>query len=56
MSEVFMNWKRGHFQYWLEALEAKYKGKGKPYGPKDFQKLYAGYIVRRLTHPLYYLM
>lgn len=40
-----MNWKRGHFQYWLEALQTKYEGRGKPYGPEDFKKILADYDV-----------
>lgn len=48
MSEVFMNWKRGHFLYWLEALRAKYEGQGTPYGPEDFRKIFADYDVSYL--------
>ena len=45
MSEVFMNRKKGHFDYWLEALRAKYEGCGKPYGPEEFKRIFTDYDV-----------
>ena len=45
MSEVFVNWKSSHFQYWQEALQAKYKGQGRRYGPEQFKKIFAEYDV-----------
>ncbi|KAL9619402.1 MAG: hypothetical protein Q9160_005997 [Pyrenula sp. 1 TL-2023] len=43
MSEVFWNFRRGHFAYWHEALRAKYQGQGKWYGPTEFEKLLANF-------------
>ncbi|KAI9726319.1 MAG: hypothetical protein M1828_001593 [Chrysothrix sp. TS-e1954] len=42
-SEVFRNLQRGHFQYWVEALHAKYDGQGKAYSPNEFKMLFADY-------------
>lgn len=33
------------FRYWLEALEAKYENKGKPYRRSEFDKLLGQYSV-----------
>ena len=33
----------GHLKYWVEAIDAKFNGKGKMYGSSEFRKLLAGY-------------
>lgn len=33
----------GHCRYWIEAIDAKFNGIGRPYGPVEFQKLLADY-------------
>ena len=35
-----------HLQCWNEALQAKFQGKGKPYGKEEFDKLMGKYNVR----------
>lgn len=45
MGETFYN-KEGSHPLWLEALEAKYQGKGRPYGKAEFEKLLGKYDVR----------
>ena len=37
------------FHYWLEALKAKYRGEGKPYGRLEFDKLLGRYSVSDLA-------
>lgn len=34
------------FNYWLEALKAKYFGEGRPYQRAEFDKLLGNYSVR----------
>lgn len=36
------------FDYWYEALRAKYAGKGKPYQRAEFDKVLGNYSVRNL--------
>lgn len=45
MEQCLMNWKRFHPHYWLEALRAKYQGKGKQYGQNEFDKVLGEYDV-----------
>ena len=45
MEQCLMNWKKYHLQYWLEALRAKYQGRGKPYGKSEFDKVLGEYSV-----------
>lgn len=47
MEQCLMNWKKYHLQYWLEALRAKYLGRGKPYGKSEFDKVLGEYDVIR---------
>ena len=42
MREVFKN---QHGAYWISALEAKYEGKGKPFGREDFENFLGNYAV-----------
>jgi hypothetical protein len=42
MREVFKN---QHGPYWISALEAKYEGKGKPFGREEFDKFLGEYMV-----------
>ena len=34
-------------RYWIEALDAKFHGKGEPYGVVEFDKLLGKYSVNR---------
>lgn len=34
-----------HADCWIEAINAKFHGKGQPYGREEFDKLFAGYDV-----------
>ncbi|KAL1970514.1 hypothetical protein VTN77DRAFT_4158 [Rasamsonia byssochlamydoides] len=43
MREVFT--KEGHDQHWLSAMEAKYEGKGKPYGRAEFDAFIGDYMA-----------
>jgi hypothetical protein len=45
MSEALKNTKNGHLTFWKEALAAKYEGKGKPFGRKEFDKVLGNYDV-----------
>jgi hypothetical protein len=42
MREVFKN---EHGPYWIAALEAKYKGEGKPFGREEFDGFLGNYMV-----------
>jgi len=37
--------KSGHVESWVAALEAKYEGKGKPYGRQEFDNLLGDWAV-----------
>ena len=45
MAEAMRNPQRD-FPLWMEALDAKYKGKGQPFGREEFDKLLADVDVR----------
>lgn len=49
MAEVPKNKKNRHFWYWYEAMVIKFYGKGKPYGPAEFDKVLENYSVRELV-------
>ncbi|KAH8687909.1 NAD dependent epimerase/dehydratase [Tricladium varicosporioides] len=44
-SEAVKGWDKGHLHLWDEALRAKYKGEGKPWGKEEFNKMLADYDV-----------
>lgn len=48
MREVFIN--EDHPQRWVSALEAKFEGKGKPYGRAEFDEILGNYMV---AHPAF---
>lgn len=52
MSECIRHWKDHHLHYWDEALRAKYRAQGKPYGRPEFDKIFKGYDVGPKT-PLF---
>jgi hypothetical protein len=37
--------KNNHQAMWLEAVEAKFEGKGKPWGREEFERILSGYEV-----------
>ena len=37
--------KSNAFDYWAEAIRAKYEGKGRAYGPPEWDKLLGGFDV-----------
>lgn len=37
--------KNHHQALWIEAIEAKFEGKGKPWGRDEFEKVFAGFEV-----------
>ena len=44
------------FNYWHEALKAKYDGQGRPYGRAEFDKLLGDYSVwyeQARNHPIF---
>lgn len=43
--EVLSNKNNGHLQLWLEAMHAKYDGKGKPFAGQDFDHMLWNYDV-----------
>lgn len=45
MSEALKNTSKGHLTFWNEALEAKFEGKGKPFGKEEFDKFLGDYNV-----------
>ncbi|KAL8725302.1 MAG: hypothetical protein Q9166_007451 [cf. Caloplaca sp. 2 TL-2023] len=45
MKEVMVD-PTGRLALWTEALNAKYHGRGTPFGKKEFDKMYQGYDVR----------
>lgn len=38
--------KNQHADRWVQALEAKFDGIGKPYGRAEFDELFSGFAVR----------
>lgn len=38
--------KSNAFEYWAEAMRAKYEGKGRAYGRAEWEKLLGGFDVR----------
>lgn len=49
MEEVRKNMSKKHVSYWHEAVVIKLYGKGKPYGPAEFDKILENYSVRKLV-------
>lgn len=49
MREVFKN---QHQALWVQALEAKFEGKGHTWQREDFEQILAGYQVRDRPGPL----
>lgn len=41
--------KNNHQALWIEAIDAKSKGIGKPWGREDFEKILAGYEVQTIS-------
>jgi hypothetical protein len=41
--------KNSHQDLWIQALEAKFEGRGFVWGRNDFEKILAGYEVRSPT-------
>jgi hypothetical protein len=37
--------KNKHQALWMEAIDAKFEGVGKPWGREDFEKILAGFEV-----------
>ena len=46
MSEACMRWEDRHLQLWQEALDAKFKGKGKRWTGDELDKILWNYDVR----------
>jgi hypothetical protein len=46
--------KNKHQGLWIEALEAKFEGKGTAWQREDFQKIFAGFEVRT-TRRFFYM-
>jgi hypothetical protein len=38
--------KNNHQLLWIEAMDAKFEGAGKPWGREDFERILAGFEVR----------
>lgn len=36
---------RGHRQHWIDAIEAKYEGKGRVYGRSEYDALLGNFMV-----------
>ncbi|KAF3479744.1 uncharacterized protein GIQ15_06720 [Arthroderma uncinatum] len=53
-NEVFKNQKNGHVQLWLDAMNAKYHGKGKPFVGEDFDTMLWDYDVNGSNTPILY--
>lgn len=45
-AEVSRNRKNNHWQLWMQALQAKYDGLGKPFEGEDFDQMLWNYDVR----------
>lgn len=46
--------KNKHIAAWCEAMDAKFEGKGEPYGRKQFDKILGDYEVR--LPPIYQMI
>jgi hypothetical protein len=47
--------KNKHQAFWIEALEAKYEGKGQPYGREQFDKILGDFEVRSFPRNIPFL-
>ena len=52
MMEATRNVENDHLALWQEAMNAKFKGQGRPYAGKDFDRMLWNYDVRVLCLPL----
>lgn len=45
--------KNQHQRFWIEGLEAKFEGKGKPFGREEFDSFLSSYdVLLFFTYPL----